>query len=309
MARVACALALMAAVAAAGCGSDASGGPQGSAAIAAVATTTQVGDLVRQVGGSRVTADQLLAPNSDPHAYEPRPSDARQIEEADVVFRSGGDVDGWMKGLIAGNGGGAHTVDLIDAVPVRRRGGDVDPHWWQDPREAEHAVAAIRSALTRADPGGRAGYARRAAAFTGRLRRLDASAARCIGRVPPAQRTLVTSHDALGYYADRYGLRVVGAVIPSLSSQAQPSARDISRLVDQIRRERVRAIFPERSLNPKLEAAVARESGARVGTGLWADSLGPAGSRGASYVGSIASNTETIARDLTGGRVRCRVAG
>jgi ABC-type Zn uptake system ZnuABC Zn-binding protein ZnuA len=187
--------------------------------------------------------------------------------------------------------------------------GSLDPHWWQDPRNAVRALGQIRAALSRADPAGRDQYARRTAAAAGRLRRLDRSVTRCIRRVPPAQRTLVTSHDALGYYADRYGLRLVGAVIPSLSSQAQPSARDVTRLVRQIRRERVRAIFPERSLNPKLEAAVSRESGARVGGGLWTDALGPPGSSGATYARSIASNTETLARDLTGGRVRCRVAG
>jgi ABC-type Zn uptake system ZnuABC Zn-binding protein ZnuA len=305
-ATLACALVL---TAAAGCGADDTGGPEGSAAISAVATTTQVGDFVRQVGGPRVTVHQILKPNSDPHEYEPRPSDARQIEGAGVVFRSGGDVDDWMKGLIASNGGKTRTVDLIDSVPVRHGPGGVDPHWWQDPRNAERAVLAIQATLTRADPAGRAQYARRAAAYTTRLRRLDRSVARCVARVPAAQRALVTSHDALGYYAHRYGIRLVGAVIPSLSSQAQPSARDISRLVAQIRREHVRAIFPERSLNPKLEAAVSRASGARVGTGLWADALGPAGSSGATYAESIASNTENIARDVTGGRVRCRVTG
>ena len=115
----------------------------------------------------------------------------------------------------------------------------------------------------------------------------------------------MTTHDALGYYADRYGLEVIGAVLPSLSTQAQPSARDIQELVDQIESAGVKAIYPESSINPELERAVARESGATVGSSLWADSLGPEGSSGATYVGSIAANTRAIVDGLTGGAVTC----
>ena len=146
----------------------------------------------------------------------------------------------------------------------------------------------------------------RAAAYGERLRRLDRHVAACIDRLPRSRRKLVTSHDSLGYYTDRYGLEMVGAVIPSLSTQAQPSSKEINRLVDQIRREDVRAIFPESSLNPRIEKAVARESGASVGGALWADTLGPEGSRGATYIGSIRANTDTIVRGLSGGRQRCR---
>ena len=111
----------------------------------------------------------------------------------------------------------------------------------------------------------------------------------------------MTTHDALGHYADRYGLEVIGAVIPSRSSQAQPSSKDVGELVDQIKREKVKAIFPESSLDSKLEKAIARESGARVGGALWADTLGPEGSSGETYVESIEANTRTIADGLSGG--------
>ena len=282
----------------AGCGArpDEAGGDR---PVNAVATTTQVADLVRAVGGDQVTVTQVLQPNSDPHDYEPRPSDARAIERADVVFRSGGDLDEWMDDLIEANGGDARTVTLSNSVRTR---GD-DPHWWQDPRNGARAVAAIEAALAKA---GGTGYAARAEAYTGRLRALDRQVAACVDRLPRSQRKLVTSHDALGYYTDRYSLTLVGAVIPSLSTQAQPSSKAVNRLVDQIRREKVRAIFPESSLNPKIEKAVARESGATVGGALWADTLGPEGSRAATYIGSIRANTDTIARGLSGARERCR---
>ena len=282
-----------------GCGRGGDGAP-----VQVVATTTQVADLVRNVAGERASVDSILRPNSDPHDYEPRPSDAIAVAQADVVFRSGGDLDGWLDDVLDSAGGDAQRVTLIDSV---RRDGD-DPHWWQDPRNAILAVRAIRDALIEADPNGRAGYERRAAAYTNRLRALDAQVARCLGRVPAAQRKLVTTHDALGYFARRYDIQVIGAVIPSLSTQAQPSARDVNALVDQIEREHVRAIFPEAALPRKLEQAISREAGAQVGGELWADTLGPEGSSGATYVDSIRSNARTLAKGLSGGRVTCELS-
>ena len=185
-----------------------------------VATTTQVADLVRQVGGDRVSVDGMLRPGGDPHDYEPRPSDVAAVARADLVFRSGGEVDGWLGDVIDDAGGNAQVVSLIDSVD---RIGD-DPHWWQDPRNAERAVETIRARLTKLDPGGRRAYRRNAARLERRLRTLDARIAGCVARVPAAKRRIVTTHDALGYFARRYGVDVVGAVIPSLSTQAQASA-------------------------------------------------------------------------------------
>jgi ABC-type Zn uptake system ZnuABC Zn-binding protein ZnuA len=285
--------------------------------VRAVATTTQVADLVREVGGERVDVSQLLQPSSDPHGYEPRPSDAQSLADADVVFKSGADLDEWLGDLIESSGNGAPTVELIQAVETidgepgdhgdeHDHGDSADPHWWQDPRNAIAAVAAIRDALIAADRDGRGQYEANARAYTERLRRLDRRVAACIEQIPPAQRKLVTTHDALGYYAERYGIDVVGALIPSLSTAAQPSAGDTQALVDQIERENVRAIFPESSVDPKLERAVARETGATVGAALWADTLGPEGSDGATYIGSIQANTSALVDGLTGGAKQCR---
>jgi ABC-type Zn uptake system ZnuABC Zn-binding protein ZnuA len=290
--------ALLSAVAVAGCGE--SSGDGGDRLV--VATTTQVGDLARNVTGRRAGVRQVLRPNSDPHDYEPRPSDARAIGEATLVIRSGGDLDGWLTDVVESAGGDVEVVDLMDSVRVR---GD-DPHWWQDPRNARRAVGAIRGALSEADPAGARTYARNAAAYMKRLEALDRSVARCIGRLPRNRRRLVTTHDSLGYYSARYGLELIGALIPSLSTEAQPSSGDTAKLVDQIREQGVKTIFPESSLNPKLERAVSREAGARLGTALWADTLGPEGSSGATYIGSVASNTEALVEGLSGGATRCR---
>ena len=307
---------LLAAAMVAGCGSgddSASGGGD----VQAVATTTQVGDLVRAVAGDRAEVTQILQPNSDPHGYEPRPSDARAIAGADVVFQSGGELDEWLDDLIDSAGSeDVQQVELIQGVETIAADGNADehdvthgdgadPHWWQDPRNAIAAVEGIRGALTAADPEGREEYEANARAYTERLRRLDRGVAACIEEIPRAQRKLVTTHDALAYYANRYGIEVVGALIPSLSTAAQPSAGDTEKLVDQIEREDVKAIFPESAVNPKLERAVARETGAEIGQPLWADALGPAGSDGATYVESIQSNTDAIVSGLTGGAQSC----
>ncbi len=294
--------ALAAVVLSAGCGTGSGDPSDGRTRV--VATTTQLGDMARQVGGGRVEVDQLLKPNSDPHGYEPRPSDAIAIGEADVVLRSGGEVDEWLSDLIDNAGGDAEQVSVGDRARTRATGDD--PHWWQDPRAAIAAAGVIGAALAEADPSGADEYSRRAAAYARELRRLDSSVAACIEKIPDARRKLVTTHDALGGYAARYGLDVVGALIPSRSSQAQPSAGETAGLVDQIKDEEVMAIFPESSLGADLEDAVARETGAKVGGALWADTLGPEGSSGATYVDSIASNTEKIVSGLTGGAVRCR---
>jgi ABC-type Zn uptake system ZnuABC Zn-binding protein ZnuA len=288
---------------AAGCGDD-DGGSDG-VAIGAVATTTQVADLVRNVGGERVAVDGILPANADPHDYEPRPSDAAALSAADVVFRSGGDLDEWLDEVVDGAGGDAEQVTLIDSVETIEGEGETDPHWWQNPHNAIRAVAAIRDALVAADPEGRGGYERRAAAYTRELRRLDAEIERCMNEVPAAKRKLVTTHDALGYFADRYGLDVIGAVIPSLSTQAQPSAKDVQDLVDQIESEGVEAIFPEAALSQRLEQAISREAGAEVGGELWADTLGPEGSSGATYLNAMRANAATLAEGMSGGRVSC----
>jgi ABC-type Zn uptake system ZnuABC Zn-binding protein ZnuA len=297
---------VLAAAVFAGCRDEAGGG---DAQVTAVATTTQVADLVRNVGGSRVSVDGILRPNSDPHEYEPRPSDAASLARADIVFRSGGDLDKWLDEIIDNAGGDARQVTLIDSVHTIEGDNETDPHWWQNPRNTILAVDAIRAALAEADPAGRKGYDRRAAAYVRKLRTLDAAIARCVDKVPPDKRKIVTTHDALGYFAERYGVNVIGAVIPSLSTQAQASARDVDKLVNQIRDEGVEAIFPEAAVTQKLEQAISREAGAKVGGRLYADTLGPAGSGAATYLEAMRHNAAALVDGMSGGRVSCDLGG
>jgi ABC-type Zn uptake system ZnuABC Zn-binding protein ZnuA len=290
---------LLAAVLLAGCGEgDGSAGER-----TVVATTTQVADLVRQVGGSRVEVRGMLRPGGDPHDYEPRPSDVAAVARAELLFRSGGEVDDWLDDVVDNAGGDARVVTLLDSVQRL----DDDPHWWQDPHNAARAVRVIRAHLARIDPAGRASYARNAARVERALHSLDRRIAACVERVPSAKRRIVTTHDSLGYFARRYGIEVVGAVIPSLSTQAQASAGDVEALVTQIRREGVEAVFPESSVNPDIEKAIAREAGAEIGDPLYADSLGADGTPGATYTGALAADAAALVRGMSGGRVDCRL--
>jgi zinc/manganese transport system substrate-binding protein len=295
-------LAVALALATAGCGDPEGEDGAGGGETAAVATTTIVGDLVRSVGGDRVHVDTLVPAGADPHEHEPRPSDAVALADAELVVKSGGDLDEWLDDLIESAGGDAAELTLLDSV---RRMGD-DPHWWQDPRNAILAVEAIRDALAEADPDGRREYERNAAAYVRQLRTLDEEIRRCMERVPPEQRKLVTTHDSLGYFAERYGLEVIGSVIPSLSTQAQPSAKDVEALVEQIEDEGVETVFPEAAVSQRLERAISRESGAEVGGELWTDSLGGEGSGAETYLDAMRANANTLAEGMSGGRVSCR---
>jgi zinc/manganese transport system substrate-binding protein len=315
MRRVAVAAAAAAAlVLPAGCGTDT--GSAGPGQVKVIATTTQIGDFARVVGGDRAKVVQLLKPNTDPHDYEPRPSDVRETAGAKVVLRNGDNLDRWMGDVIEQAGGDPTVVDLGARAPVKVPGetsgpeaSRYDPHWWHDPRNAEAAVAGIREALTKANPDAKDVYARNAAAYLAKLRALDRGIVACVDRVPPLARRLVTDHDAFNYFARRYGIEVVGAVIPSQTTQAQPSARDVARLTRLIRREGVKAVFPESSINPKLAQAIARQTGATSDLTLYGDTLGPKDSSGATYLTMERANADAMVRGFTGGAQRCTVPG
>jgi zinc/manganese transport system substrate-binding protein len=249
---------------------------------------------------------QVLRPNTDPHEYEPRPADVAATAGAKLVVASGDGLDHWIGEIVDEAGGGPRVLTVAPAhIPFRRAG---DPHWWHDPRNMAAAVPVIRDALERVAPRSAGAIRSRAAAYVRRVRALDAGIAACVREVPVRQRALVTSHDAFGYFARRYGIRVVGAVIPAQTSEAQPSAGQISRLARVVRAEHVRAIFPESSLNPKLAQALGRETGARASLSLYGDTLGPEGSSGDTYLKMELANARAMVEGFTGGARTCRIS-
>jgi ABC-type Zn uptake system ZnuABC Zn-binding protein ZnuA len=334
-------LALPLLVAACGGGEDDGGG--GAPARAAVqrpvvvATTTQLGDIVRQVAGEGGEVHQILQPNTDPHDYEPRPDDVKSVADAKVVFASGNELDHWIEELVTQAGGDQraeltiapdHTPHKVEAAEGGHGHGEeeeehageeeehageeeeheLDPHWWHDPRNVEAAVGAIEAELSKATPANAALYRANAAAYTKKVQALDAGIETCMDTVPAAERKLVTSHDAFGYFTARYGIEVVGAAFPSQSTQAQPSAGKIAELAELIRREHVKAVFPESSINPELAQTLARQTGAKADYVLYGDSMGADGPT-ATYLGMEAANAEAMVRGFTGGERGCSIAG
>lgn len=294
-----------------------------------VATTTQLADIVANVAGDGAELHRILQANSDPHEYEPRPDDVKATAGAKVVFESGNELDHWMEEVVKEAGGDAEEVAIApDHTPYKVAGeeeeehegeeeeeghdhGDAefDPHWWHDPCNVESAVATIRDALIEAEPANADLYRANADVYLVKVKTLDTGIQACMDQVPADQRKLVTSHDAFNYFTERYGITVVGAVIPSQSTQAQPSARSIAKLADLVRKEQVKAVFPESSINPDLATTLARETGARADLVLYGDTLGPEGSDGDTYLKMEAANANAMVTGFTGGAQGCAIDG
>jgi ABC-type Zn uptake system ZnuABC Zn-binding protein ZnuA len=298
--RVLLALAL-AALLAAGCAEQSGPWRDGAAGLRVVATTTQVADFARNVGGDRVDLVTLLKPGIDAHDYEPSPADLDAIARADLVIENGVGLEEWLGDTIESSGFDGPVVDASQGVRLRVVGGEPDPHIWQDPRNAMVMAANIERGLAGAEPAAAAQFEANLAAYTKQLKTLDAETERQIDSL--ASRKVVTNHDAFGYYLDRYHLELVGSVIPSFDSSAELSGRDIRDLVAKIRATGAKAIFSETSLPPRTAETIGREAGVKVVVGedaLYGDALGPPGSDGDTYLKMIRHNTRTIVSNLSG---------
>lgn len=291
----------------AGCGSGGGGGG-GSATAASsgqlkvVATTTQVADFARVIGGDKVQITQILKPNVDPHDYEPSPADVKAISEARVLMQNGVGLEKWLDDTISSAGFEGTRVDTSQGVTIRPGNGSDeekagDPHIWHNPLNAKIMVANIEKGFAVADPPDAAFYHANLVTYDGKLDTLDADIRRQIDTIPAADRKLVTNHDAFGYYVDRYKLTFVGSIIPSFDTSAELSGADIQNLVAKIKATGTKAIFSESSLPPKTAETIGKEAGVKVEAGeesLYGDTLGPAGSDGATYLQMEEHNTRTV---------------
>jgi ABC-type Zn uptake system ZnuABC Zn-binding protein ZnuA len=266
-----------------------------------VATTTQVADLAANVGGDRVQVTSLLKPGIDLHDYEPSPADIDAIAHADLVLQNGVGLEEWLGDTIDSSGFDGPVVDTSQGIRLRMVGGAADPHIWQDPGNAERMAANIERALAAAEPSAATTFRANLAAYTRELQALDAEVRRQVDSL--ANRKVVTDHDAFGYYLDRYGLELVGSVIPSFDSAAELSGRDLRDLVAKVKATGVRAIFSETTLPPQAAEAIGREAGVKVVVGadaLYGDALGPPGSDADTYLKMLRHNTTTIVSNLSG---------
>lgn len=279
--------------------------PNAGDPIRVVTTLNLVADWVRQVGGDRVSVTAILPANADPHEYDPKPTDVGALDGADLIATFGLGIDLWAADIISASGSDAPVSIVTDDVELIRPTDpdaefDFDPHVWFDPIRTAAIVANIETALSSVDPSGETTYRQRANAYTTQLDLLDVAIQQRIDTIPVERRKLVTNHDAFGYFAQRYGLTVVGTVVPSLDSRAEASAADIADLIDLIEQEDIPAIFAENSVPPDLALTVAEQTGATFVSGLYTGSLGEAGSGADTYLGMMQTDTEIIVAALTG---------
>ena len=206
--------------------------PRDGGPLPVVTTIGILADMVRHVGGGRVAVDSLLPANVDPHEFEPTPQDVVKAESAKLIVQHGLGLDHWAEVIIASADSGAPVVTATDGIATLTAGQDgaPDPHVWFDPRRAKVMIENITKGLVAADPAGETAYRTRSDAYQAELAALDAAIAAAVATIPPGRRKLVTSHDSLGYYADRYGLTIVGTVIPGLDTSAEPSASELFKL-------------------------------------------------------------------------------
>ena len=288
---------------AAGCGGASQTSEGGSVAgrLPVVTTTTQLTDFARIVGGAHADVYGILKPNVDAHDFDPSPADIAELAWAKVVVKNGLGLERWFDPVIKNAETKATIVEAASGLTAgpTTYGGEVDPHVWQDPRNAKAMVHTIAVALSAADPANRADYEANEVAYAAALDRLDAEIAGQITGL--ANKKIVTNHDAFRYYTDRYGLEFEGSIIPSFDTQAELSSKDISNIVRIIKSTGVKAVFSERSLPPKTAEAIARDAGVRVVAGddaLYGDSLGPPGSDGDTYLKMLRHNTRVIVDNL-----------
>lgn len=280
---------------------DSSAGQEGGAErISVVATMSVFADLAEEVGGDEIEVSSIVPVGGDPHTYEPTPSDAVLLSRADIVLDNGLGLSPWFEPLRTNVSG--RMVTLTDGIvdEARQSNGKIDPHMWMVPAYVKNGyVTAIEEALVVVDPGHEGIYSARASAFREELSELDAELAREIATIPPAHRKIVTSHDAYSYFADWYGLDVVGT-ITGVSTEEQPSARSVSRLIDKVRAESVPAVFFETTINPDLAEQVARDVEVDLGAPLYGDSVGEPGSGADNYRSMMRANVRSIVEALGG---------
>lgn len=272
--------------------------------LTVVATSTMITDWVAEVGGDEITLNGILDPGVDPHIYEPVPQDSIALEEADLIFYNGYNLEPNLVKLIQATGIQAHTVavgEIVSPLEFDYEGQQVpDPHVWGDVDNAIEMVELIRDELTELAPEQAVLFAHNAADYIDELTQLDAWIEAQIATVPPAQRQLITTHDAFQYYTSAYGLKVAGTLI-GISTEEQPSAQTVQQLADTIRALGVPAIFAETTINPRLITTVAEEAGVQVAsTELYSDSIGAPGSEGENYIKMMVANTRTLVENLGG---------
>jgi zinc/manganese transport system substrate-binding protein len=264
--------------------------------LTVVASFSILGDLVRNVGGDRVNVTALVGPNADVHVYTPAPTDAKTIAGARLVIVNGLGLEGWMPRLVQSAGGKAAIVVASDGIAPRKLGPDADPHAWQSVANAKIYVANIRAALAAADPADAAVFRTNAEHYLAELDALDTEVRAAADKIPPERRKVISTHNAFGYFADRYGIAFIAPL--GVSTETEPSARDIAGIIGQIRQDKIPAVFLENMTDGRLIGRIAAETGAKVGGTLFSDALTDEKGDAPTYIAMVKHNIRALANAL-----------
>ena len=264
--------------------------------INVVASFSILGDFAKNVGGDRVNVTTLVGPNSDVHVYTPAPADAKKIADAKLVIINGLGLEGWLPRLVQSSGSKAAIVTATNGIAPRKLGSDADPHAWQSVVNAKIYVASIRDALIAADPAGASAYRANADAYLEKLDVLDREVRDAVAQIAQVRRKVISTHDAFGYFAAAYGVAFIAP--QGVSTESEPSARDMAAIITQIKTEKIPAVFLENISDPRLMRRISAETGARIGGTLVSDSLTSENGDAPTYIDMVRHNIKALTSAL-----------
>jgi len=260
-----------------------------------LAVETFLADIAQNVVGDRSEVEALMPLGVDPHGFEPTPGDVTRLANADVLIMNGAGLESSLEWLLENVGGEQQVIEASAGLTGRMGNeGEVDPHFWLDPNNAVRYTENIRDGLILADPEGAATYVANAASYMAQLEELDSWIRAQVDQIPEERRLLVTNHESLGYFAERYGFTIVGTILPSVSTGSSPSAQQMATLVEQIEAADVAAIFLEAGANPRLAEQIAEETGVRVVTELYTHSTTEPEGPAPTYIEMMQHNTSIV---------------
>ncbi|MGY3487324.1 zinc/manganese transport system substrate-binding protein [Bradyrhizobium sp. USDA 4011] len=274
----------------------ASGTARAEERIKVVASFSILADMVRNVGGNSVDVVALVGPNGDAHVYAPTPADAKKVADARLLVINGLGFEGWLPRLLQASGSKAPVAVATKGIMPRKMGGHDDPHAWQSVANAKIYVVNIRDGLIAAAPDHASDFKANADAYLARLDALDREVHEAVARIPDARRKVISTHYAFGYFADAYGITFFSPL--SVSTDSEPSARDIAAIIAQIRDAKIPAVFLENISDPRLIERIAAETGARVGGALYSDSLTGEKGQAPTYIDMVRHNIKALTSAL-----------
>jgi zinc/manganese transport system substrate-binding protein len=260
--------------------------------VKVVASFSILGDFVKNVGGGRIDVTILVGPDSDVHVYVPAPADARKIAAAKLIVINGLGLEGWLPRLLQLSGEKAPVVTATNGIAPLRLGSQSDPHAWQSVANAKKYIANIRDALIAVSPADAELFGKNAEAYLARLDALDREVRQAVARIPQASRNVISTHDAFGYFASAYGIQFIAPL--GVSTETEASAKDIARIIDQIRAEKIPAVFLEKMGDPRLIRRISAETGARIGGTLYSDSLTGEKGDAPTYIDMVRHNIKAL---------------